>query len=101
MTTFEIIGLIAAGVFVVAFLAIALPRTVVYFIKGPLAARISSVYRPDEVLIKDLTENSFGLESAGVSRPRGKGGIGTHRAVPALFYVSSETRGSYSPYRGF
>jgi hypothetical protein len=70
-----VIGLIVLGVVViVAFLVVA-PKLVLHFIKGPLEARIAAHYGPDEILMKDLKANSFGLESKGAWQLRGNGGL--------------------------
>ena len=75
MTTPEIIGLAAMGVVVALLLLSAVSRLALYFIKGPLEDRIAAHYGPDEVLMKDLAANSFGLESKGVWQGRGNGGL--------------------------
>jgi hypothetical protein len=71
-----IIGLVVLGVVVLVLLVgVVLPKLVYRFMEGPLEARIAAHYRPDEVLLKDLKANSFGLESAGVWQGRGNGGL--------------------------
>ena len=50
-------------------------KLVLHFMKGPLEARIAAHYGPDEILMKDLKANSFGLESKGVWQGRGNGGL--------------------------
>ena len=75
MTTLEIIGLATLGVVVALLLLSAVSRLVLYFMKGPLEARIAAHYGPDELLMKDLAANSFGLESKGVWQGRGNGGL--------------------------
>src|SRR5262245_11939505 len=75
MSPAAIIGLIALAVVLLALLAIAVPKLVLHFLKGPLEARIAPHYRQDEILLKDLGANSFGLESAGVFQSRGNGGL--------------------------
>lgn len=75
MATLEIIGLVALGVVVVLLLLSAVSRLVLHIMKGPLDARITAHYGQDEILMKDLKANSFGLESAGVWQARGNGGM--------------------------
>jgi hypothetical protein len=75
MTTIEIIGLVALGVVVVVLAAIVVSKLVYHLMKGPLEARIAAHYGPDEILMKELKANSFGLESAGVWQVRGNGGL--------------------------
>lgn len=43
--------------------------------EGSLETRIAVHYQQDDILMKDLTANSFGLESAGVWQVRGNGGL--------------------------
>jgi hypothetical protein len=75
MMTFEIIGLVALGVVGIAFVFVVVPKLVLHLLKGPLEARIGAHYRPDEILMKDLAANSFGVESRGVWQGRGNGGL--------------------------
>jgi hypothetical protein len=75
MTTLEIIGLVALGVVVVVLVFVVVPKLVLHLMKGPLEARIAAHYGPDEILMKDLAANSFGLESKGVWQGRGNGGL--------------------------
>ena len=75
MTTLEIIGLVVVGVVVVFLVLSALSKFVVHIMKGPLEARIAAHYGQDEILLKDLKANSFGVESAGVWQLRGNGGL--------------------------
>ena len=75
MTTLEIIGLATLGVVVALLLLSAVSRLVLYFMKGPLEARIAAHYGPDELLMQDLAANSLGLESKGVWQGRGNGGL--------------------------
>ena len=72
MTTLEIIGLVALGLVVV--LAI-VSKLVLHLMKAPLETRIAAHYGPDEILMKDLAANSFGLESKGVWQGRGNGAL--------------------------
>jgi hypothetical protein len=82
ITTLQIIGLIALGVVVIA-LMIILVLKLIYLVtklvyqsmEGPLEDRIAVHYDPDEIVLKDLKANSFGLESAGVWQVRGNGGL--------------------------
>ena len=75
MTTFEIIGLVALSVVVIMLVLGVVSKLVLYLLKGPLETRIAAHYGPDEILMKDLKANSFGLESAGVWQVRGNGGL--------------------------
>lgn len=75
MTTTMIVGLVALGVVAIVLVAVATSRLAFHFMKGPLEARIAAHYRPDEVLMRDLTANSFGLESRGVWQGRGNGAL--------------------------
>ena len=75
MTTFEIIGLVALGVVVIMLVLGVVSKLVLYLLKGPVEARIAAHYGSDEILMKDLKANSFGLESAGVWQVRGNGGL--------------------------
>ncbi len=72
-TTFIVLvtlGIIAALVAVTLLAKIALG-----LIKRPLEARIAYHYKAEEVLMKDLAANCFGLESAGIWQVRGNGGL--------------------------
>lgn len=73
--TLKIIGLAALGVVVALLLLSAVSRLVLYIMKGSLEARIAAHYGPEELLMKDLAANSFGLESKGVWQGRGNGGL--------------------------
>jgi hypothetical protein len=75
LTTLEIIGLVTLGILVIAVIAILVPQLVYRFLEGPLEDRIAACYATDEILMKDLKANSFGLESAGVWQVRGNGGL--------------------------
>lgn len=75
MTMLEIMALVVLGVVAVAILLAAATKLVYLLMKGPLEARIAAHYGPDEILLKDLKANSFGLESAGVWQVRGNGGL--------------------------
>ena len=66
-----IIGLIVLGVIVISLVA----KGTLHLIKAPLENRIAPLYKPDEIIMKDLKANSFGLESAGVWQARGNGGL--------------------------
>lgn len=75
MTTPEIIGLIALGVAGLLLVLILLPKLVLRFMRGPLESRIAARYAEHDVLLKDLTANCFGLESAGKFQVRGNGAL--------------------------
>ena len=94
MTTLEIIGLVALGVVVVLLLLSAVSKLVLHIMKGPLEARIAAHYGQDEILMKDLKANSFGLESKGVWQGRGNGGLVLSRECLHFFRLmpGAETR---------
>lgn len=73
--TTTVIGLIVLGILVMALIVGVISKVVLHFIKGPLENRIAAQYKPDEILMKDLKANSFGLESSGVFQLRGNGGL--------------------------
>jgi hypothetical protein len=75
MQTSTIILLVVAGVVGVVFLLSVISKLTLHFIKRPLEARIAAHYVADEILMKDLTANSFGQESLGVFQARGNGGL--------------------------
>jgi hypothetical protein len=75
MSTLEIIGLVALGVVVIVIIAVVVPKFVYHQMRGPLETRTAVHYGPDEILMKDLTANSFGLESAGAWQVRGNGSL--------------------------
>ncbi len=75
MTTLEIICLVALGVVALLFILSAVSKLVLHLIQGPLEARIAADYGPNEIFMKDLSANSFGLESRGVWQGRGNGGL--------------------------
>jgi hypothetical protein len=69
------IVVIVLGLAAVFAVAVVLPKLVYRFMERPLEARIAAHYGSEEVLMKDLKANSFGLESAGVRQARGNGGL--------------------------
>ncbi len=78
MTPLEIVGLvgfITLGVVGVLLLLSAVSKLVLHTMKGPLEGRIAVDYGPEEILMKDLGANSFGLESKGKWQGRGNGGL--------------------------
>jgi len=75
MTTPAMICLIGVGILVFALLAIGLSQVVLHLMEGPLEDRIAARYRQDEILMKDLKANCFGVESAGLWQVRGNGGL--------------------------
>jgi hypothetical protein len=70
-----ILGLAAVGVVVLLVVIGVIARLVLHGLKAPLEARIANHYRQEDILLKDLGANSFGLESAGVWQVRGNGGL--------------------------
>ena len=75
MWTAIIIGSITLGVIAFLLVLSLLAKLVLHSLKGPLEARIAEHYGPDDILMKDLGANSFGLESRGVRQWRGNGGL--------------------------
>jgi hypothetical protein len=75
ITTLQIIGLVALGVVVLVVLLVVVSKLVLQGMKGPLEARIAAQFGSDGILMKDLTANSFGLESAGAWQVRGNGAL--------------------------
>ena len=75
MTATTIIGLVVLGVIGVVIVVVVIPKIVFHVMKRPLEDRIAALYEQDEVLMKDLKANSFGVESAGVFQLRGNGGL--------------------------
>ena len=69
------IGLIVLGAIVITLVVGAIAKGTLHLIKAPLENRIAPLYKPDEIIMKDLKANSFGLESAGVWQARGNGGL--------------------------
>lgn len=82
-----IIGLVVLGAIVMTLVA----KGTLQLIKTPLEGRIAARYQPDEIVMKDLTANSFGLESAGVWQARGNGGlILTEKALHFFMFLPSK-----------
>ena len=75
MGTAVIIGLIVLGVPVLVAILVVLTRLVLSSMEGALDVRIAGHYGPDEIVLKDLRANSFGLASLGVRQGRGNGGL--------------------------
>jgi len=77
MSTPLIIGLMLGVVLALLALPVLLvvSRLVLRMMVGPLEDRIAAHHGPDEILMKDLTANSFGRESAGVWQVRGNGAL--------------------------
>jgi hypothetical protein len=75
MTTTTIIGLVVLGVLGITTVAVVITKGIYRVMQGPLEDRIAARYGHDEVLMKDLRANSFGVESAGVLQFRGNGGL--------------------------
>jgi hypothetical protein len=74
MSTPLIIGLML-GSLVALIAMLAVSRLVLRMMVGSLEDRIAAHYGPDEILMRDLTANSFGLQSAGVWQVRGNGAM--------------------------
>ena len=82
MTTLQVILLVVAGAAIVVcavfFLLLGIAgvgKLTVHLLKGPLESRVAAHYGPDEVLMKDIGANCFGLESRGVTQARGNGAL--------------------------
>lgn len=75
MTQPEFIGWAALGVVFVLLFLIALSRLIFNIIKGCLDVRIAADRNLDEILMKDLGANCFGLESKGIWQGRGNGAL--------------------------
>lgn len=75
MGTATTIGLIALGIVAIALVMSGVTKVTLRLMKRPLVARIAAHYGPDEILMKDLAANNFGLESRGVWQGRGNGAL--------------------------
>ncbi|MFN9719973.1 MAG: hypothetical protein ACK58L_14840 [Planctomycetota bacterium] len=75
MGTATTIGLIVLGVVAIALVMSGVTKLTLHLMKRPLATRIAAFYGPDDILMKDLTANNFGLESWGVWQGRGNGAL--------------------------
>jgi hypothetical protein len=75
MTTATIVALIALGVLSLVLIPIVVAKLVLRQLQGPLEARVAAEYRPEDVVLKDLGANTFGLESWGVWQGRGNGAL--------------------------
>jgi len=68
--------LIIAGIVVaLAFMLVVVPLIVHRVIGPKLEARIAQVYKPEEIVFKDVRANNFGLESKGPIQARGNGAL--------------------------
>ena len=70
-----ILIIVALGFILVVLTAVMTVNVILGRMKESLETEIGSHYESEGVLMKDLTANSFGLESAGVSQVRGNGGL--------------------------
>lgn len=75
MTTVQIIGVSLLGVVTLFVLVGIVSKLFLNQLKATVERRIAAVYAPGQILLKDLTANSFGLESAGVWQIRGNGAL--------------------------
>jgi len=75
MGTTTTIGLIALGVVTMAAVMSGVTKLILRFMKRPLEVRIAVLYGPDDILMKDLAANNFGLESWGRWQGRGNGAL--------------------------
>jgi hypothetical protein len=80
-----IVALAIAGAVAITLIVLLIGKFVVQGIKKPLEERIAAVYQPDEIVLKDLGANCFGLESAGVGQWRGNGGLVLTREAVHFF----------------
>jgi hypothetical protein len=62
-------------VVVIGIVVVMMSKLTLHSMNGPLEARIAAQYGPAELLMKDLSANSFGQESLGVWQIRGNGGL--------------------------
>lgn len=69
------IGIIVLGVLAIVLIASVVAKITLRLMKRPLEARIAAHYGPDDLLMQDMTANSFGLESRGVWQLRGNGAL--------------------------
>lgn len=69
--------LIMAAIIVgsLAIMLVAVPLIVHRVIGPKLEARIAQVYKPEEIVFKDVRANNFGLESKGPVQARGNGAL--------------------------
>lgn len=63
------------GMVALVLVLVVIPKLVLHLMSGPLQARIAEQYREEEIVLKDLTANSFGLESEGPLSGRGNGAL--------------------------
>ena len=75
MGTAVVIAFIALGVVSIVLVPMLVAKLVLQRIKGPLEALVAEHYRPEEIVLKDLGANTFGLESWGVWQGRGNGAL--------------------------
>jgi hypothetical protein len=64
-----------AGLLFLALLLILVPWAVSAMTRGPLTARIARHHRQEDILLRDLMANNFGLQSRGVIQLRGNGAL--------------------------
>src|SRR5687768_4488400 len=75
MWTAIIIGAAVLGFVVLMALIVLVGKVVLHSIQGPLENRIAEHHGPEDIVLKDLGANCFGLESKGVMQWRGNGAL--------------------------
>ncbi|MCX7396688.1 MAG: hypothetical protein NT138_03305 [Planctomycetales bacterium] len=75
MGTATTAGLIALGIVAIALIMSEVTKLTLRLMKRSLEARIAALYGPEDILMKDLAANNFGLESWGVWQRRGNGAL--------------------------
>jgi hypothetical protein len=67
--------LIGGIVLALAIMLVVVPLVVHRVIGPKLEARVTAVYKPEEIVFQDLRANNFGLESKGAMQARGNGAL--------------------------
>jgi hypothetical protein len=75
MSPATVVGLVVLGVVALVVVIGVFAKLVLAGLRGPLERRIAEQYRDEDILLKDLGANCFGLESGGVWQVRGNGGL--------------------------
>lgn len=75
MGTATAIGLIALGIVAITLIMSGVTKLTLHLMKRLLEARISALYSPGDIVMKDLAANNFGLGSWGGWQCRGNGAL--------------------------
>ena len=68
--------LIIGGIVVALAVVLVVVPLITHRVIGPkLEARVTKVYKPEEIVFQDLRANNFGLESKGAMQARGNGAL--------------------------